>query len=277
MSERRMFAKSIIDSDAFLDMPLSSQALYFHLSMRADDEGFINNPKKIQRMIGASDDDMKVLLAKNFIIAFESGVIVIKHWKIHNYIRADRLVGTNYKDERNLLDIKENGAYTIREDLAEISPCQTGDRQMSDICPSCQTSDRQVTVKCQHRIGKDSIGKDSIGEYRIGEYEGEGDSDESPAPAKPVIHKRGEYGHVMLTDDEYERLRDTYGDELTKTAIECVDEYCQQTGKRYKDYNLTIRKWGINSAKERKAKRGFSNSDDAYAIIEKKIAKDGVW
>lgn len=274
MSERRMFAKSIIDSDAFLDMPLSSQALYFHLSMRADDEGFINNPKKIQRMIGASDDDMRVLLAKNFIIAFESGVIVIKHWKIHNYIRADRLVKTNYEEERKLLEIKQNGAYTIREDIPEISGCQTDDRHMSDIC---QTSDRHVSVKCQHRIVKDSIGEDSIGEYRIGEYEGEGDSDESPAPAKPVRHKRGEYGHVMLTDDEYERLCDTYGDDLTKTAIECVDEYCQQTGKRYKDYNLTIRKWGINSAKERKSKRGFSNSDDAYAIIEKKIAKDGVW
>lgn len=121
MAERRMFAKTIIDSDAFLDMPLSTQALYFHLSMRADDEGFINNPNKIQRMIGASNDDMKMLLAKNFIIHFDSGVIVIKHWKIHNYIRADRLVETTYKDERNMLEVKENGAYTISKDLKEIA------------------------------------------------------------------------------------------------------------------------------------------------------------
>ena len=90
MAERRMFAKTIIDSDAFLDMPLSAQALYFHLSMRADDDGFINNPKKIQRMVGASDDDCKLLLMKRFIIVFESGVVVIKHWRIHNYIRNDR-------------------------------------------------------------------------------------------------------------------------------------------------------------------------------------------
>ena len=87
MAERRMFSKTIIDSDAFLDMPLSTQSLYFHLSMRADDDGFINNPKKIQRMIGCADDDLKLLIAKNFIIPFESGIVVIKHWKIHNYIR----------------------------------------------------------------------------------------------------------------------------------------------------------------------------------------------
>lgn len=127
MAERRMFAKTIIDSDSFLDMPLSAQALYFHLSMRADDEGFINNPKKIQRMIGASDDDMKILLAKNFVLEFESGVIVIKHWKIHNYIRGDRLNETAYQEERALLTVKGNGAYTLIEDLKEIEQMDSSD------------------------------------------------------------------------------------------------------------------------------------------------------
>ena len=117
MAERRMFAKTIIDSDAFLDMPLSTQALYFHLSMRADDDGFINNPKKIQRMIGASDDDLKLLIAKNFIIPFESGIVVIKHWKIHNYIRGDRKKETVYHEEMALLDSKDNGAYTLINDI----------------------------------------------------------------------------------------------------------------------------------------------------------------
>ena len=112
MAERRMFAKTIIDSDAFLDMPLSTQALYFHLSMRADDDGFINNPKKIQRMVGGGDDDLKLLIAKRFIIPFESGIVVIKHWKIHNYIRSDRYKETVYKDEKAALTLKENGAYT---------------------------------------------------------------------------------------------------------------------------------------------------------------------
>lgn len=125
MAERRMFAKTIIDSDAFLDMPLSTQALYFHLSMRGDDDGFINNPKKIQRMIGASEDDLKLLIAKNFIIPFESGIVVIKHWKIHNYIRGDRKKETVYPDEMALLETKENGAYTLLANLPAVE-CISG-------------------------------------------------------------------------------------------------------------------------------------------------------
>ena len=131
MAERRMFAKTIIDSDAFLDMPLSSQALYFHLSMRADDEGFVNNPKRIQRTIGASDDDFKVLVAKNFVIKFESGVIVIKHWKIHNYIRGDRITKSKYEDERSLLSVKDNikqiSNNLNKEGLRVIAVCQKND------------------------------------------------------------------------------------------------------------------------------------------------------
>lgn len=108
-----MFAKTIIDSDAFLDMPLSAQSLYFHLSMRADDDGFINNPKRIQRMIGATDDDLRLLIAKSFVIHFESGVIVIKHWRINNYIQKDRYKETVYNEEKELLSVKENGSYTL--------------------------------------------------------------------------------------------------------------------------------------------------------------------
>lgn len=111
MAEKRMFSKTIIDSDAFLDMSLSTQALYFHLSMRADDDGFVNNPKKIQRMIGAGDDELKMLIAKRFIIPFESGICVIKHWRIHNYIQKDRYKETVYKEEKAHLILKENKSY----------------------------------------------------------------------------------------------------------------------------------------------------------------------
>ena len=114
MAERRMFAKTIADSDAFLEMPQTSQNLYFHLSMRADDDGFVNNPKRIQRMVGCSDDDMRILIGKSFIIPFESGIIVIKHWRINNYIQKDRYKPTVYQDEYAQLKIKENGAYTAR-------------------------------------------------------------------------------------------------------------------------------------------------------------------
>lgn len=115
MANKRMFTKQIIDSDAFLDMPLSSQCLYFHLNMRADDDGFINNPKKIQRMIGASDDDLKILIAKRFVLTFQNGVIVIKHWRMHNTIRGDRYTPTQYQEELKSLVLKENNSYSDQE------------------------------------------------------------------------------------------------------------------------------------------------------------------
>lgn len=141
MAERRMFAKSIIDSDAFLDMPLSTQSLYFHLSMRADDDGFIGNPKRIAKLIGASDDDFKLLIAKRFIIAFESGAVVIKHWLIHNLIRKDRYKETNYLDERNELYVKDNKAYTLKNEFTPFKTYMVNQRLTQD------------------RIGKDRIGK----------------------------------------------------------------------------------------------------------------------
>lgn len=141
MAERRMFAKTIIDSDAFLDMSLSTQSLYFHLSMRADDDGFVNNPKKIQRMIGCGDDELKMLVTKKFIIPFESGICVIKHWKIHNYIQTDRYKETVYKEEKAHLEIKDNKAYKYL-DTACIQPV--------------------YKMETQDRLGKDRLGKDSI-------------------------------------------------------------------------------------------------------------------
>ena len=113
MAERRMFAKTIIDSDAFLDMSVTARLLYYDLSMRADDDGFVNSPKKIMRMIGASEDDLRMLAARKFIIPFENGVVVIKHWRIHNYIRKDTYNETPYKEQKQLLELDENNAYRL--------------------------------------------------------------------------------------------------------------------------------------------------------------------
>ena len=112
MAERRMFTQKITESDAFLDMPLSAQALYFHLCMNADDDGFVKNPKRIARMMGANDDDFSLLILKSFVIKYETGVIVIKHWRMHNLLRKDRYNETEYLEEKSMLNIKENGAYT---------------------------------------------------------------------------------------------------------------------------------------------------------------------
>ena len=116
MAERRMFAKTIIDSDAFLDMPMSARLLYYDLAMRADDDGFINSPKKIMRFVGASMDDLNILAIRKFIIPFDNGVVVIKHWRIHNYIRKDRYSETTYSEEKSLLEVDENRAYRLISD-----------------------------------------------------------------------------------------------------------------------------------------------------------------
>lgn len=160
MAERRMFTQKIIDSDAFLDMPLTTQALYFHLNMRADDDGFINNPKKICRMIGASEDDLKLLIAKRFVLAFEKGVIVIKHWRMHNLIRKDRYSPTQYEDEFMSLDIKDNGSYT--EKMPQIQGIEEYGNQMAT---SWQPVGNQMAT--QDRLGKDSIGEVSLGKSSI--------------------------------------------------------------------------------------------------------------
>ena len=143
MARRRMFSLDVVDTDKFLDMPSSTQALYFHLGMRADDDGFISSPKRITKTVNCSEDDLKLLIAKRYLIHFESGVVVISDWKINNWIRSDRKQSTRYKYEKSLLDIN-NYAYVLTTKK--------------------QPSVNQVSTEChtQDSIGKDSIGKDSI-------------------------------------------------------------------------------------------------------------------
>ena len=152
MAERRMMAKSVIDTDAFLDMPASTQSLYFHMLLRADDDGFIASPKGILRIIGASDDDLKLLLAKQYLFRFESGVVVIKDWKIHNYIKSDRYKPSMHP-ERELLTITANKEYTlINSDENEMEPkyIQSGTKME----PEC--------------IQNGTIGKVRLGKVRLG-------------------------------------------------------------------------------------------------------------
>lgn len=144
MAERRMMSKSIIKSDTFLDMPSTTQNLYFHMLLDADDDGFINAPKSIMRMIGAKDDDMKVLTAKQFVIPFESGVVVIKDWKIHNYIQNDRYKPSTLP-ERDLLNIQKDKTYTLKSDVSTMD-----------------TKCIQTVSIGKDRKGKDRKGKDSI-------------------------------------------------------------------------------------------------------------------
>lgn len=144
-----MFSKEVTTSDLFVDMPSSSQLLYFHLGMEADDEGFIGNAKMLSRAYGSNNDDLKLLEAKGFIIAFPSGVTVVKDWNLNNKIRKDRQKPTIYTEEKTLLSLDTKGSYLLGNQVSTIP--QPNDNQMS-------AQDRIGEV----RLGKDSIGKDSI-------------------------------------------------------------------------------------------------------------------
>ena len=152
MAERRMFAKTIIDSDAFIEMPISARLLYYDLAMRADDDGFNNSPRKVMRTIGATTDDLNILIARKFIIPFENGVVVIKHWRIHNYIRKDTYNETPYKEQKAQLEYDENNAYRLVADGCEKPLLEP---------PSTERGRAVDEPLTQVRLGKDRLGKDS--------------------------------------------------------------------------------------------------------------------
>ena len=144
MANKRMFCLDIVNSDAFLDMPLSAQALYFHLGMRAYNDGVIRNPKSIQRLAGASQDDLMLLITKRFLIAFDNGVVAIKHWRMNNYIQKDRKKDTTYIELLNSLEVKENGSYTEKKIMDTVC--------IQDV----------PKMDSQNSIDKNSIDKNSI-------------------------------------------------------------------------------------------------------------------
>lgn len=236
MAERRMFAKTIIDSDAFLDMPMSTQCLYFHLAMRADDEGFLNNPKKIQRMIGASEDDLRILLSKRFILAFESGVIVIKHWRIHNYIQKDRFKPTVYQEELKQLGVKDNGAYTMGRAVEDAGPYDGDVAVVSTLDTTCIQSvskmDSQVRlVEDNKDKERDSTGKGCAARTatQIAEEAMSGWSEELQAAVRDWLsykkEKRQPYKETGLKSlmTQIRKAADEYGDapvcEIIRTSM----------------------------------------------------------
>lgn len=240
MAERRMFAKTIIDSDAFLDMSVTARLLYYDLSMRADDDGFVNSPKKIMRMVGASEDDLRMLAARKFIIPFENGVVVIKHWRIHNYIRKDRYNETHYSEQKEMLELDENGSYRLVDQRSTVG------RPMVD--------QRLPQV----RLGKDRLELDKDSIERL----------PPPKATKPARHKYGEYKNVLLSDEDMEKLKAEFPADWQQ-RIERLSGYIASTGKSYKNHLATIRNWAKRDkekgAAEKKQKNDgwcMPNADD---------------
>ena len=217
MAERRMFAKSIIDSDSFIDMPTSSRLLYYDLSMRADDDGFVNSPKKIIKMTGASDDDLKLLIAKKFLIPFESGVVVIKHWKIHNYIQKDRYKETLHLEEKALLGTLENKEYTL----------------------DTQCIQNGYSLDTQVRLDKDSIDKDS-GRLVVDGYH------HSP---KSYVQK---YMKVFPTCSSIDlEILSSYEEQGMEDIVICkaIDEAVRNNVRRLKYIESILQNWLSNNIK----------------------------
>jgi len=200
MANRRMFSLKIVDTDAFLEMPQSSQLLYFHLAMRADDDGFVANPKKVMRMIGSQDDDFKVLLAKRFILTFESGICVIKHWLIHNLIRVDRYSETQWIKEKQMLVIDEKTKkYSI-------------DKEKYPVIPNGNQMQPQV------RLGKVRLGKASSKE--------EGNE----VPVKKERNKE--------IDELHDFLKETLGLKILDGSAQTNRRFCYLALKKFGKDNL---------------------------------------
>ncbi len=272
MADKRMFSKTIIDSDAFLDMPLSTQTLYFHLSMRADDDGFINNPRKIQRMIGCGEDDLKLLIAKKFVIIFESGVIVIKHWRIHNYIQKDRYKETVYRKEKSMLSLKENKAYTlgkinggdsiqsvynsdticIKEKTSSKSENEDKVNKIKGLegcIQSVYKTDTQIRL-AKNSIGKNSVDKHNTEKYSVDEY----NTDKYNIESLPV---------VVRSNNEVFKHFEKCGFRMSPKLMEFIAA----------DIEVYSAKWLMDAATE-SMKRGKINYKYLLAILQN-WKKDG--
>ena len=218
MADKRMFSLSVVDTDWFLDLPLSTQALYFHLNMRADDDGFVDAPNSIVRKIGASKNDFDLLIAKRYVLKFESGIIVIKHWRMHNTIQKDRYHPTQFQEELNLLSIKDNKSYTDKRKKEDVY-------EMDTTCIQNVSSDLDLGLDIDLDLDKEKKKKEKKA------------SDEA-------THTYGEYKRIRLKDSQYKKLCGEFGESKTNLAIQKLDEYVQSNNNKngYKDFYLVLRK-----------------------------------
>lgn len=204
-----MFAKTIVLSDAFLDMPMSARCLYFTLGMLADDDGFINSPKGIMRQCGSSEDDLRMLVAKKFVIPFESGVVVIKHWRINNYLQKDRYNETKYIEEKETLSIDSKGAYTTSTPTAS-QPTYT------------------LPVYTQDRLGKESIGKVNI------EKENEEKKKRFTPPTIEEVREFIKSNDLMMVAEEFHDYYESKGWKVGNAPMKSWEAACRNWARREK-------------------------------------------
>lgn len=224
MAEKRMFSSNVIDSDAFLDMSPTARLLYYDMGMRADDDGFIDSPKKIMRIIGASDSDLKELIDNGFVLRFESGVIVIRHWYVNNRVRRDTYHETIYTEEKSRLLLEKNNVYQLRND---------------SVTDTLQTRDE---IGSQIRGGEDRLEEDRLGEIRLGEgcacvreesSENQADCLASPSPESPVLYFPTKEGEQPIYQSDIDNLSRYYNNSIDVKAeiLACAENSRGKPGK----------------------------------------------
>lgn len=241
MAGKRMFARDVIGSDGFADMGFEAQALYIHLSMDADDWGFVGAPKRVQRSIGSKPAALAELAEAGFVHMFPSGVLVIMDWWQNNTITESRRKATQYEEELASLTVTDCGSYQlVCEPLANCT--QTARKQRED---ACETPASLVEV--------------SLGEVSLGEV--------SRGKGKPARHAYGEYSNVMLSDEELEKLKAEFPSDWAE-RIEQVSAYCASKGKSYKNYLATIRSWARRDGRRKGAARDATVFDAIGAALD---------
>ena len=235
MADRRMLTKKVTDDDNFMALSSSAQALYLHLSMSADDDGFCNQVSISMFKAHASVQDLQALLEKRYIYQFENGVIVIKHWRMANALRKDRYTPTAFQEELKQLAIKDNGSYTWLP-----SGCQM----------------------VAERLPQDSIGKDRIEEDSINIV------DDSPTPSPKARHKYGAYNNVLLSDEDMDKLKDEFPTDY-EARIERLSEYIASKGVKYKNHLATIRSWARKEKKSETTSSSFDTDEFCQAALRR--------
>ena len=263
VANRRMFSRDVVMTDDFLDLPPTTKALYFFLNLEADDDGFVGNPKTIMRLVGTTKEDMKLLIEGNYVLLFNSGVVVITDWTEHNSIRKDRKKPTRFAEEMQQIALVEGNKY----------------QWLSDVQPT----DNQLTTKCQTNgcIGEDRIGEDRIGEDRRGEVREE----KQPTPATPFnqdfanLYKSFEQetgkalSPLQMEDLQY-MLEDFNADVILEALKEAVNQgkanfaYIKAILNRWKQDNLMTVELVRNSKAIREAKKQKTNTNTESEINE---------
>ena len=297
MAQKRMFSRIFTESDDFIDMPAMAQLLYIHLSMNADDDGFVNNPKTIMRICGAGREEIDLLRKNEFIISFDSGVIVIRHWKLNNNIRKDTYHETVCLKEKASLGLDENNIYYLLE--TENAPIQSRDEPVTDPSLFCNVTDTQVSVD-KVSVDKVSIDKVSIDKCSIDKCSVDKNSVDKISTDKCSVDKvstdknsedkcsvdRGEDaveiqcrdGNYIIEQELYQKYTHTYPEMDIKRSLLKLQSYLGSNPQKQKYKNNMksyINMWLMKDNDEKKYRRNKKHTPtfdieeyESYSVID---------